>query len=217
MLASFAKQRLLLFDGMLSFVGPRKAALMALIMSWRNATMEPQINPVHEVRRRTALRLCAAAALGLALLLTEQATVFAQTAQTDEPLGFIKFDRIVIQGQIDLSVSYLTLALSMLESSESPADIEAASARAYAAYRLMRFAESGLAGLGQKHGRVPNPLFRIVSETLDNSRGLIRFALLLLEGAAKWPERDESQSQRMEAISKLKDALLLAQQARMLT
>ncbi len=212
MLASFARPRLLPLDGKLSFVGPRKAALMTLIMSWRNATMEPQINPAHEVRRRTALRLCAAAALGLTLLVTKQTTA---VAQTEEPLGFSKADPIVIGGQIDLGVGYLTSALSILKSSESPNDLEAASALAYDAYRIMRFAHWGLVGLGHKR-RIKNPIHEIVSETLLSSRLLIVDARLRLEGAAKWPDSQESQSWRMEAFSKLKDALLLAQQARMM-
>ncbi len=174
--------------------------------------MEPRINPAHEVRCRTALRLCAAAALGLALLLTEQTPVFAQT---DEPLGFIKANRPVIEGQIDLAISYLTSALATLESSESPADLEAASTLAYQAYRMMRFAHWGLEGLGQR-GRVGNPIYKIVQETLFNSRELIRPAQSRLEGAAKWPENNESQSWRIEAISNLKGALQLAQQARMM-
>ncbi len=181
------------------------------------ATMEPQINPAFAVRRRRAIRLCAAAALGLMLLLIEQTAAFAQTdkPQADEPLGFIKANRVVIEGQIDLAISHLTSALATLESSESPADLEAASTRAYQAYRLMRFAEWGLMGLSAK--RVANPIYEMARENLFNARELIRPARLRLEGAAKWPENSESPSWRMDAISKLKDALLLAQQARMLT
>ncbi len=181
--------------------------------------MEPQINPALEVRRRRALWLCAAAALGLTLLLTEQTTVFAQTdyrGGPDEPLGFIKANRVVIGGQIDLAISYLTSALSTLESSESPPDLEAASTLADQAYRMMRFAHWGLVGLGYKHGRGANTLYEIVQETLTNSRELIRPARARLEGAAKWPDSRESQGWRMEAISGLKGALLLAQQARMM-
>ncbi len=174
--------------------------------------MEPQINPALEARRRRVFRLCAAAALGLTLLLIEQTTVFAET---DEALGFIKGDAVVIGGQIDLGIGYLTSALSILESSGSPADVEAASALAYQAYRVMRFALWGIVVLGQKR-RIANPLHEVVTDNLMQAEGLIRKARLLLDGAAKYPENDQSLSWRMEAISDLKSVLQFAEQARLL-
>ncbi len=177
--------------------------------------MEPRIKPAHEVRRRRAFRLCVAAALALALVFTEQTAAVAQNDADDLPLGRIRPDPIVIGGQIDLGVGYLTSALSILQSSESPNDLEAASTMAKDAYRIMRAAGWGIVGLGQKH-RTKNPIHEIVSETLLRSRLLIVDARLRLEGVVKWPESTESQGWRMEAISKLNDALQLAQQARMM-
>src|SRR5262245_28265865 len=172
------------------------------------------LDPLRQRHGRRILRLCAAAALGLTMLLTQRTTVLAQT---DEPLGFIKANPTIIGGQIDLGVNYLTSALSILESSQSPADLEAASARAYQAYRMMRFADSGLVLLGSKNKRAPNPLYGIVSETLWGARWLIIDARLLIDGAAKyWDDAQNSQNQRTEAITKLRRALAIAEQARTL-
>ncbi len=177
--------------------------------------MEPRIKPAHEVRRRRAFRLCVAAVLASTLVFTEQTAAVAQNNSDDLPLGLIRPDPIVIGGQIDLGVGYLTSALSILKSSESPNDLEAASSLANDAYRIMRTAGWGLVGLGQKR-RIKNPIHEIVGETILSSRMLIVQARLLLDGAAKWPDRQESQSWRMEAFAKLTDALRLAQQARMM-
>src|SRR5262245_33796689 len=172
------------------------------------------LDPLLPRRGRRALRLCAAAALGFTILLTARTTVFAQA---DEPLGFIKANPTIIGGQIDLGLNYLASALSMLESSQSPADLEAASARAFQAYRMMRFADSGLVLLGSRNKRAPNPLYGIVSETLWGARWLIIDARLLIDGAAKyWDDAQNSQSQRTEAITKLRRALAIAEQARTL-
>lgn len=166
-------------------------------------------SPAAGVACQKVLVLCTAAALCLTVLLGEPATVLAQTA---EPLGYIKGNPVIIGGQIDLGMTYLTSALSILESSEAPADLTAASAQAYQAYRMMRFADSGLGLLSQKSKRIANPIYEMVSETLWSARWLIIDARLLLDGAAKWSENRAQQ--RMEAISKLRRALLFAEQAR---
>ncbi len=163
---------------------------------------------------RPHLLLIAAAVLALLLARPGVSAGQAPNSHTFEPLGYIakKGNPIVLRGQIELSVTYLRSALTVLETSTAPDDLLEASDIAYQGYRMMRFAIEGLGYHTEK--RNPNPIYEMVSKTMNEARFSVIHARLALGAAAKWTENNQAQVD--DAITKLKYALSLAEQAQLL-
>lgn len=144
--------------------------------------------------------------------LASAASLSTASGQTHEPLGFSRADPRIILAQIDLSATYLTAAISALETAATSDELQEVSSTCYQAYRLLRFASEGLRALTSRP--YANPVYQLVHVTVDQARFSIIHARLALGAAARWPE--ERQSQIAEALSKLRQAIALADQAKLL-